>query len=313
MTPARAESVISCANDQTVWPWQAEPYRLWSLLDMLLFSAEAFFWCGRALRDVRADCLVGSVTVRNGQPVFAVAHDLDQRSRDKALASLETVETEFRKIGLRITADMASDLIEELKRSSRRSVEWLHTQIDTVERVAARELSGQLFLYIPPERAKFWPRQKQPNVFGDAVATKFPSASYDIISSGECLAASMSTAAVFHLMRVMEIGLTALGGVFGVSLAHTNWGPAISEIERKIRNMHTDPAWKELADCKEQQRFYADAATHFAIIKDAWRNHTMHARGKYVQVESERIFESVRAFMQKLAERLSDEPTTSCV
>ena len=77
--------------------------------------------------------------------------------------------------------------------------------------------------------------------------------------------------------------------------------------------MHTDPAWKELADCKEQQRFYADAATHFAIIKDAWRNHTMHARGKYVQVESERIFESVRAFMQKLAERLSDEPTTSCV
>ncbi len=30
-----AESVIPGASDQAVWPWQAEPYRLWSLLDML--------------------------------------------------------------------------------------------------------------------------------------------------------------------------------------------------------------------------------------------------------------------------------------
>jgi hypothetical protein len=32
----------------------------------------------------------------------------------------------------------------------------------------------------------------------------------------------------------------------------------------------------------------------------------MHARGKYTEEEAERIFETVKAFMQKLAERLSE-------
>ena len=53
-------------------------------------------------------------------------------------------------------------------------------------------------------------------------------------------------------MRALEIGLTVLGAKFGVSLAHTNWAPAIEEIESKIRDMHRDPAWKNLSDCKQQ-------------------------------------------------------------
>ena len=42
MTPGSGESVISCADGQAVQPWQAEPYRLWSLLDMLRFGADSF-------------------------------------------------------------------------------------------------------------------------------------------------------------------------------------------------------------------------------------------------------------------------------
>jgi hypothetical protein len=105
-------------------------------------------------------------------------------------------------------------------------------------------------------------------------------------------------------MRILEIGLSVLGAAFGVSLANTNWAPAIDQIESKVREMHKDPAWKALPDCKEQQAFYAQAASHFGIIKDAWRNHAMHVRGKYTEDEAVLIFESVRAFMQKLATRL---------
>lgn len=105
-------------------------------------------------------------------------------------------------------------------------------------------------------------------------------------------------------MRVLEIGLATLGTVFGVSLSHTNWAPAIERIESKVREMHKDPTWKVQPDCKEQQEFYAQAASHFVILKDAWRNHTTHVRGKYTEDEAERIFETVKAFMQKLAERL---------
>jgi hypothetical protein len=106
---------------------------------------------------------------------------------------------------------------------------------------------------------------------------------------------------------VLEIGLTVLGARFGISLAHTNWAPAIEQIESKISDMHKDPAWKALPDCKEQQEFYAQVASHFAILKDAWRNHTMHVRGsKSTEEESERIFDNVKAFMEKLAKRLKE-------
>jgi hypothetical protein len=107
-------------------------------------------------------------------------------------------------------------------------------------------------------------------------------------------------------MRVLEIGLSVLGAEFGVSLAHTNWAPAIEQIESKIREMHKDPTWKALPDCKEQQEYYAQAASHFGILKDAWRNYTMHARGFYTEEQAERIFENVKGFMQKLGERLSE-------
>ncbi len=97
-----------------------------------------------------------------------------------------------------------------------------------------------------------------------------------------------------------------LGSKFGVSIAHTNWAPALDEIESKIRNMHKDAACKLLPDCKEQQEFYAQAASHFGILKDAWRNYTMHLRGKYTDQEAEDVFVGVRGFMQKLATRLSE-------
>ena len=145
-----------------------------------------------------------------------------------------------------------------------------------------------------------------PHIFGSAVGNAFPSAMEDIAESGVCLALERGSACVFHLMRVLEIGLTMLGAEFGVSLARTNWAPAIEEIERKIRDMHKDPTRKSFPDCKQQQEFYAQAASHFGILKDAWRNYTMHARGFYTEEQAERIFENTKGLMQKLAEKLHE-------
>jgi hypothetical protein len=132
------------------------------------------------------------------------------------------------------------------------------------------------------------------------VFDSFPSVKYDATEAFKCYALSRYTACVFHLMRVLELGLGALGAIFNVSLAHTNWKPAIDQIEKRIRVMHEDPAWKSHPDCREQQEFYAQAASHFAVLKDAWRNFTAHSRGKYDSQEAEDIMTGVRAFMQKL-------------
>ncbi len=294
--------------ERVLQPWEERPFELVSWFEMLQFSANRFFWCGRSLRTIRADCIAGSVVVINGdgEPAFALVQDLDQQARERALNGLEPLEGEFNRIGLRISAETAKELLDEIKTGSRHSFQWLHDQIEATEKLVEKELKDKAFFYIPPERMRFWPQQKEPFAFGRAVAESFPSTTWESNSAAFCVATTLGTAGVFHLMRVLEIGLTVLGAKFGVSLAHTNWAPAIEQIESKVRDMHKDPAWKALPDCKEQQEFYAQAASHFAILKDAWRNHTMHVRGKYTEDEAERIFENVKAFMQKLAERLKE-------
>jgi hypothetical protein len=60
------------------------------------------------------------------------------------------------------------------------------------------------------------------------------------------------------------------------------------------------PTWKE------DEEFYAQAASHFMFLKDAWRNYTAHARGKYTHEEAQAIMMNVRSFMQKLATKLKE-------
>jgi hypothetical protein len=294
------ESIVGCQ------PWENHPYDLVSWWDMLEFSAREVFWAAHILQSIKIDCYMGSVP--DGQEcIFAFSHDLGDGTKTKAIAALVHVEDIFRGLGMEITADTAREIITALeKESPRRNLQWLIDQIDNLRKLSEKEMKGKAFFYVPPERAKFFPRMSDQHIFGNAVATAFPSAAYDIAESGICLALARGTPSVFHLMRVLEIGLTALGDKFNVSLAHANWAPAIEQIESKIREMHKDPAWKALPDCKEQQEFYAQAAVHFGVLKDAWRNYTMHRRGFYTEEQAERIFENTKDFMQKLSKKLSE-------
>ena len=174
--------------------------------------------------------------------------------------------------------------------------------LNEVQDILQYELVSMMFFKIPNELTEYY--QDHNELFGEQVSIQFPSAKYDISEAGKCLALGRNTACVFHLMRVLEIGLTALGNVFGISLSHTNWHPAIEQIEKKIREMGADP--NRGATWKDDQEFYAQAASYVMVIKDAWRNYTAHARGKYDEQEAEMILRNVQAFMQKLATRLSE-------
>jgi hypothetical protein len=165
------------------------------------------------------------------------------------------------------------------------------------------DLEGFVFEAVPVHRAEFY---EQESLFGPKVRENFPSAAYDIREAGSCYALGRWTACVFHLMRALESALATLGALFGETLSYATWGPFIEKIEKKIREMDRDLIWKTKPDCKEQQEFYAQAASHLGIVKDAWRNCTAHARGKYDEKEAGDIMTGVRAFMQKLATRLQE-------
>jgi hypothetical protein len=306
---AQSDCVHTDAEALGVPPWEANPYGLVDWYEMEYFSAEIVFWAGLKLQNLETDCLFHGIEPDPDKPLISVINlntSLDNDIREKAIKSFTFIQGHVSKIGLRISSETIADILQEMADRPGTTYQWLLETIRNLRKLMRKEMSGKVFFYISPEKAKFFPTKGNPYPFSEEVFKAFPSVSYDTNEAAWSLATSRSTAAVFHLMRILELGLGALGKEFGVSLAHTNWAPAIEQIESKIREMHKDAKWKSMPDCKEQQQFYADVASHFGILKDAWRNHTMHIRAKYTEDEAELIFANVRAFMQKLASRLSE-------
>ncbi|HZU29924.1 MAG TPA: hypothetical protein VFB79_02345 [Candidatus Angelobacter sp.] len=288
-------------------PWEVCPQQLVSWWDMQDFSAAAFYWAGQVLENLKVDCLLKPGAGDQNFDIGILYQPIKHETLAKAIDTLEKIERECERIGLRVSAEtIRHDILKPLRDDKDSSYHWLIGQINNVQRLIQREMKNRLFFFVSPDKAKFWPTMNQPHAFGEQVYKAFPSTQWDILQASFTLAAGFGTASVFHLMRVLEIVLGALGNKFGVSLAHTNWAPAIEQIESRIREMHKDPAWKVMPDCKEQQAFYSQAASYFGVVKDAWRNHTMHVRGKYTEQEAEHIYNAIKAITQKLAERLSE-------
>ena len=275
------------------------PHGLVSLLKMLRFYAERF---------CRDSSLLGQLYAHINASSGSVITEVDPWSI--GAGALGSLERDCEAIGLASTLAQIKR-IKPIFTEGTSNINYQNLVRDVIE-VQIRlndELESRLCFCIETEKSQYMqafgpasdPAIPSPlEMAWEPVFVSFSSVKYDTLEAFKCYALGHNTACVFHLMRVLELGLTALGQVFGVSLAHTNWGNAIEQIESKIRGMHTDPAWKALPDCKEQQEFYSQAASHFGILKDAWRNYTAHVRGKYDEQEASDIMVSVRAFMQKL-------------
>jgi hypothetical protein len=287
-------------------PWEDTPDNLISWGDMQSYSGRMLFMAGYRLEKLKDDCIMRCGPGDVKYPIGVFHQPVDDQTKNEALEYFAILETDFKRLGMPITSETILEARQWIESGKKTTYDWLRERIANIQNLITKEMQGKTFLYIYPDQAKYFPRKDAPYPLGEKVFKAFPSAIYDTNEAAWCLGLSRPTAAVFHLMRILEIGLGALGKLFGVSLAHTNWAPAIDEIEKQIREMHKDPAWKVLPDYKEQQEFYAQAASHFGVLKDAWRNYTMHVRGKYTEREAEQIFANVKGFMKKLSERLSE-------
>jgi dihydroxyacetone kinase DhaKLM complex PTS-EIIA-like component DhaM len=162
------------------------------------------------------------------------------------------------------------------------------------------ELESHIFYQLESSKAKFY--EKPEEFWGAEVSKAFPSALPELGDAARCYALGRNTACVFHLMRALEIALSCMAKVFGVPSNHTNWHNIIEQIESKIRDLSK----AKPRNWKEDQEFYSQAASYFMVLKDAWRNYTAHARGRYGEEEAMRIMNNVCGFMKKLSAKLSE-------
>ena len=174
---------------------------------------------------------------------------------------------------------------------------YLAPQLNTIRETVFAELRTMLFFRMDDDLRKFF---EQPSLFGEGVSLKFPTASFDIEEGGKCLALGRPTACVFHMMRTMEVGLKALAKELKIPYA-PSWESYIKQIEANITTKHKSKSkkWKAI------EPFYRDALGNLISIKIAWRNPTMHIVRNYTSGEAEDVLRTVRTFMQRLSERLS--------
>jgi hypothetical protein len=150
------------------------------------------------------------------------------------------------------------------------------------------ELGKWAVLRIPPERKNYYEHDE---LFGKGVAAAFPSCARDIRKAGNCYALGEEDACVHHLMLVLERGLNALAVKVVVPYQRTNWQPIINEIASKLKLTPKGP----------ERDFLLEVNAQFGFLKDAYRNHSEHARDDPYDMEKAlSILNHVRGFMQAL-------------
>lgn len=159
------------------------------------------------------------------------------------------------------------------------------------------EAKEVVFIRLRPEVVRYY---EAPKLFGEAVSNRFPQAIDDIEEAGKCLALARGTACVLHTMRILEVGLRALGKALNIPYA-PSWESYLRQISDNIGKKHKN----KTAKWKKEEKFYRDISGDFLTIKQAWRNPTMHVDRKYSQDEATQIFEAAKLLMQRLAQHFS--------
>lgn len=156
-----------------------------------MFEHDASLWFLNAmlLTALRARALTSPADARV-PPEFVVNEDLRGLLRH------------CHKLNLPVSSKFIERVAEKFE-SEGGTFEDLEREIDAIRNAIVAELGALTFFTLD---ARFAGHFANTQPFGTVVAEKFPGAAYDVEEAAKCLALSRSTACVFHLMRVMEVG-----------------------------------------------------------------------------------------------------------
>jgi hypothetical protein len=278
-----AQGTETVALPVCLCPWLENPYRLVSLLDIVnRIAANNLVHTGRLLQAMAlsgaAEGISSCATFGQGDVAQFIKH-------------IQQLKSDCDSLSLRVTSDLLAWVIADYTQATHT---WGQVR-STIEFLAAayeQELARGLFMHIDYDKAAYVRSVDEAIAtppFGMEARDAFQGSLWDIALAGNCYACAFNDACVFHLMRVLEKGLSALASEFSEPFLYENWHNVIERIEAKIRKM--DSAYG--ADWKRKQQFYAEAATEFMFFKDAWRNHVMHGRDEYDAERAKNIYEHV--------------------
>lgn len=288
-------------------PFQA--FKLFSLADMFRFLPSTAYLVSGRLTSLQYDLM------KDRLPAGLALYSTPSAERLKHWKiTLDKLRPLAEKMGM-------SRTLERLGRIDSKIHQWNNTTLLDVSReldfAVMSDFADYRFFYIPKGTADYY---EQADLF--EVADQFPSANVEIRCAGNCYATGNYTAAVFHLMRAVEICTRIMVREMGADkyLIHSgipipvelcDWDKLIQGMNKALLDLEkgkgADPV------IRKTYNFYSTAKGTFTYFKDAWRNILSHTntigdtdRTLYLQGETEEIMRETRRYVQHLATRLSE-------
>lgn len=283
------QGLCSKLNEYSRPPWEHSPFRLWSLWDMLKFSAKKYVELGEAIRGSRINLFIDDLEKEEEKAIDPAAYgDFRQHLAEIAGICVD--------LGLKTAADLfkkytKEEYIPKTEREYNILIDAMYSELGNVN-----------FLFMPTHRSIYYDRA----LLLEVIAA-FPSASEEISSAQKCYATGMFTASVFHCMRAVEIGVRTMGNALGVTFPFptelAEWHNILDQIDSKIKGKQSGP---RSAQKDEELRFYSEAAANFRYFKDGWRTRVAHARGSYEEDKALIVLDHTTSFFEILAGKLKE-------
>ena len=267
--------------------------RLWSLLDMFKHPLADFYWKLNRLWTRTRDWSEADENGRGSKILLSK----EQRKE------LEEIADEA--IGLCLTFEMTSAIhrANDLRRYATCGAPCpvLETwqELNGLLKQLQDDLLKKFFVYIAADKVRVW-EEHDDKGHAHRWAKIFPDeAAEDAKAAMDCYLADLNTACVFHLMRVLEHGLSALAANVSVTITTQPWQGVIDEIEKAIRK--EEAALPKGLAKNARLEFLSKAAREFFYFKEGWRNHCAHNRVKYDLDQAKSMLTHVFDFMDHLA------------
>ena len=259
------------------------------------FNADGLFASGRNIESLVALC------DRFNKPKAR----LNTSKRTELLVVIRKMRAGCEYLELPVSLQACDELITLLENEERSvTLGDVHSLFKELSKRIQVELKAHMFFCVSKEASNLY--QKPLDQWGDTIAA-FPSVRFDVEEASKSLALRRNTAAVFHLMRVLGGGITALGKSLNEAtldaFSNVTWGNVLRrcarELEKESKNM--SPLWRS------NKQFYAAATSKLYAVKDAWRNPNAHEiGGKYTDEEALDVYRATRSLMRQLSTKLKE-------
>jgi hypothetical protein len=275
--------------------------RLWSLWDMVSGTLGEFVKAIAELDDVRRR--VQAAADANPETIP------DRATMAQYWSDMLLLRHFVHKLGMRRAAERLGRVAAFLSAGDPVTLrQWVHELYEVHEAVRYDSLQ-EGFCHYPSDRVTYLQRMMTEWA---SVFDKFGSARKDIEEGVDCYALGHNTACVFHMCRVSEIGLLAVGRERGVMAVRGGrvpiewgtWGQIFEAVEPHIERINQ---WSNGPGKEAALGFYNTLLADLRAIKALYRDPTMHLREAYNDGEAQGAMFRARSLMTVLATKLSDQ------